>query len=1082
VLSARPIGVRHPKLTLGAAVAVLALLAVVGSGVEARLRLTSTTVPGTESSRADALLRVHFGESAPFAILLRGPAAALERQGPRLVATLWRVPEVTAISPWDRGVGLAGLRPNRRTALLLVDFHVSAETAMTETVPRLERLVAKAVRPPLRSRIAGFASLARAIRDESVAVTRRGEAILAPILLLVLLLVFRSPVAAFVPIAFGACTVIVTRGLIVPLTGLVDIDAFALSISTMIGLALGVDYALLIVSRFREELCRGLEPAAAAAATRATAGRTTAFAGAVLLTAVLFAALLVPGALLLSFCAAVAPAIAVAVAGPWVVAPALLTLLGPSVNRWRIGGRDIQATRLLRLSQVALRRPGAAAIAAGLLILLLIVPASSLATGAVTIEQLPASDPTRRNVEAIEAAVGAGWISPSVVVAVDPRGPITTPRRLAELKRWQKRIWREGEVAAVIGPGRLVRRLAPLRRFSREFAAGGRRTRERLTRSVDALAGLRRGLGRGNRATLALRLGTERARAGTGKIAEGLSLAVAAGHSAQGAVGRFRHGTQRLAEGQHLLGLAVSTLEFAVAELDSEMVRGALPEARRLADVLRRRATAPARDAEMAATDVLAKLEEAWRELNAMTTGTADAHFPGLENAIREALTAASGKDPDGGDAYAPGYEGLPAATAELGGGIRESSSIAATLQSRLAELAHSATYARGLAQRLRREVARLERGSDKLAAGADRIAAGAEHLPGGLDRLSTGARRLEGGLGQIGEGQERLGRGLSAAFRRTAPLVRGGRRMEAQVLAASHGLRHGSPGFFDSGYFVLSALDGAPRRSRSLVGQTIDLRGGQAAKILVVGASRGPHEEADPTAAYERLRRQARGLARETGLRVAVTGGVAESSDYERATSARLPALVLAITVVTFLAMLAVLRALPLALLAISLNLLVVGAAFGVLELLTLLPASVPLGGAQQVDPVGAAAIFGVVFGLSIDYSVFLLVRMREAWEWSGDNEKAISHGLDRTAGVIAGAATIMAVVFVVLATAPIQSVSQFGVSLAVAVLLDATVVRMMLLPALMNLAGPRIWWLPGWLGRRLPRLAAEDVWAPRS
>jgi putative drug exporter of the RND superfamily len=120
----------------------------------------------------------------------------------------------------------------------------------------------------------------------------------------------------------------------------------------------------------------------------------------------------------------------------------------------------------------------------------------------------------------------------------------------------------------------------------------------------------------------------------------------------------------------------------------------------------------------------------------------------------------------------------------------------------------------------------------------------------------------------------------------------------------------------------------------------------------------------------------------------------------------------------------------------------------------------------------VGAVVIFGVVFGLSIDYAVFLLVRMRESYDRDGDNDTAIRFGLQRTARVITGAAAIMMAVFVAFAGSSIATVSQLGVGLTVAVLLDATVVRIVLLPALMLLIGDRVWWLPRFLDRVLPRL----------
>ena len=121
-----------------------------------------------------------------------------------------------------------------------------------------------------------------------------------------------------------------------------------------------------------------------------------------------------------------------------------------------------------------------------------------------------------------------------------------------------------------------------------------------------------------------------------------------------------------------------------------------------------------------------------------------------------------------------------------------------------------------------------------------------------------------------------------------------------------------------------------------------------------------------------------------------------------------------------------------------------------------------------------GAAAIFGVTFGLSIDYAVFLLARMRESYRRDGDNRAAISFGLEKTAGVITGAAAIMAAVFISFAAAPIATVSQMGVGLTVAILLDATVVRIVLLPALMLMLGDRVWHTPKLAGASPARARA--------
>jgi RND superfamily putative drug exporter len=290
--------------------------------------------------------------------------------------------------------------------------------------------------------------------------------------------------------------------------------------------------------------------------------------------------------------------------------------------------------------------------------------------------------------------------------------------------------------------------------------------------------------------------------------------------------------------------------------------------------------------------------------------------------------------------------------------------------------------------------------------------------------------------------------------------------------------LRHRSPHLFDSGYFVLSALDGAPPLARSLAGEAVNVEGGgQAARLLIVSTK--PFNTTGSRATGAMLHTEAQRLAREGDLEAGVSGGAAILNDYGAATKSRLPLVIGSIVAITFLMLVAVLRAPLLAALAVLLNLASVAAAVGVVSLICKVPAGYPLGGHSYIDTVGAAGIFGVTFGLSIDYAVFLLARMRERREVGADNAAAITFGLEKTAGVITGAAAIMAAVFVSFAAAPIATVSQLGVGLTVAILLDATVVRIVLLPALMLLLGDRVWRVPTALDRLLPRF---DVHGARS
>ncbi|HZK15724.1 MAG TPA: MMPL family transporter, partial [Solirubrobacterales bacterium] len=277
-----PLTLRYPRLTLLVTLIVLVALGIFGLNVGDKLKPTSLEIPGSDAAEANQLLEEHFGDSAPFAVLLQGPPKALDRQGPRLIGAMREDPAVTTLSPWDRG-RLGRLRPEPNTALIIADFHVDVEEAVRETVPQLNATLEEEIRPPVEYTQTGFATLSRAIQDESIAATHRGELIALPILLIVLMLVFRSPIAAAVPLLCGGLVVFGSRGILSYLTGSMSIDGFALVVCTMMGLALGIDYALLMVSRFREEMRGGAKPLDAAWTTRRTSGRTVIFAASTLI-------------------------------------------------------------------------------------------------------------------------------------------------------------------------------------------------------------------------------------------------------------------------------------------------------------------------------------------------------------------------------------------------------------------------------------------------------------------------------------------------------------------------------------------------------------------------------------------------------------------------------------------------------------------------------------------------------------------------------------------------------------------------------------------------------------------------------
>ena len=1070
---------------LAVAFLLLVALGALGAGVESKLSPTSLEIPSTSSAQANRILREHFGDSAPFVVLLRGPAKQLDRQGPALIRVLRRDPAVTTLSPWDLGA-VQRLRPNPRRAIVIADFHVGIDEAVDETVPELNRVLDETIEPPVRSTQTGYATLSRAIQDDSIAATERGELIALPILLVVLLIVFRSPVAAAIPLVFGAVTVIASRGLLSILTNWFSIDAFALAVCTMMGLALGVDYALLMVSRFREELADGATPFDAARATRRTAGRTTVFAGSTLMLSMLVAFFIVPGSLLGSLAATLFLVVGLSVLVAVVAGPAVLILLGPNLDRWRIGpAPGERSSRLMALVGAALRRPAAVAIAIGAVVLALAAPAVALKTGPPSQTQLAHDDPIRQDFELIERAIGPGYDAPFVVVASAEQGTVTEPSRLAALSRWQHQVAALPGVQAVVGPAQISRAVAPLRRAESLLATTGDgplaqlgRLGRNLGRAASGVAQLRDGISKASYGAGLLAVGSGRAETGATALASGLAQADAGSERAVGALRTFAGGTRRLAGAQHRAALAGLNLKFALQSLGPNLRRNALRRARKLRRSLDEEANQTLPRLQAPAAEAEAQLKTAFERLKEMTVGKADPSYAAALDAVRRALSAVSGTDPENGAPYAADYAGLPteltALQARLVEDAEEAKQVTDWLASGLALIKRLRVGATRLSDGLRK----LEGAGKQLAHGSARLARAAGSLQGGVARLGAGATALADGLARLRDGAGALEENLALGYSASAPLQSGLRRATVQVLAGNvrvrrqaRRLQRASPGLFDSGYFVLSALDGARPRARERTATAIDLNGGgQAAAILVI--SRFTFNSPGSIALNKRLELEADRLGREADLDTGVAGGAAQLNDYSQLTRERIPYVVAAITLATFLVLVLVLRALPLAAIAVGLNLATVAVAFGILTLLFNLPEDWPLGGRTYVDAVGATAIFGVVFGLSIDYAVFLLVRMREHYVRHGDNAAAIEFGLEKTARVITGAAAIMMAVFIAFAGAPIATVSQLGVGLTVAVLLDATVVRIVLLPALMLLLGDRVWWLPRGLERVLPRL----------
>jgi RND superfamily putative drug exporter len=261
-----------------------------------------------------------------------------------------------------------------------------------------------------------------------------------------------------------------------------------------------------------------------------------------------------------------------------------------------------------------------------------------------------------------------------------------------------------------------------------------------------------------------------------------------------------------------------------------------------------------------------------------------------------------------------------------------------------------------------------------------------------------------------------------------------------------------------------------------SAVGKPAVSPDGEVATIVAYPKT-GP-QDTKTTDALERLRDDVvPPVEKATGARVEVGGFTASNEDFSDVVASKLPLFVGVVVLLSALLLLIVFRSVVIPIKAAAMNLLSIGAALGVVTLIFQEGVGAGLLGIETgpIESFLPVMFFAIVFGLSMDYEVFLISRVHEEWEKSGDATDAVARGLATTGKVITAAASIMVVVFAAFSLGDDRVIKLFGIGLASAILFDAVIIRCLLVPAIMEILGKRAWYLPAWLDRVIPRVAIE-------
>lgn len=442
---------RHARWVLVVSLALAALAAAWGSSVSDHVRAGGFTVPGSDSERAEQRVAEELGPTRPD-VLVTYAHPALTPDDPRfaadLTAHLAALPAgatARVVHPWTPGLPAAAqaalLGTDGRSVLVAVSVPGSDLDARVDAYGELEPHLAAPA--PWTTAVGGALAVNADLSHRAETDIAAAETVAMPVLLVLLAIIFGSGVAALLPVVMGALAILGAMGLLRALTLVTDVSTFAINVTTILGLGLAIDYALFVVSRFREELARTDDVGAAVVRTVTTAGRTVIFSGLTVLIA--FAGLLAfPQMFLRSMGLGGMAVVLLDMVLAVTLLPALLALLGRRVDAGRLprgltqrlaGRRRAARTPAwTRVGRGVLRRPGLVAAGVSALLVLVALPSLGLVVGSSDERDLPASSPARQATERLGDLFPGGGSEVTLDVVLDgsPQ-PVELERYLAAL-------------------------------------------------------------------------------------------------------------------------------------------------------------------------------------------------------------------------------------------------------------------------------------------------------------------------------------------------------------------------------------------------------------------------------------------------------------------------------------------------------------------------------------------------------------------------------------------------------------------------------------------------------------------------
>ena len=854
---------------------------------------------------------------------------------------------------------------------------------------------------------------------------RRSEVFTIPIVIVLLLIVFRTVISAAIPLVLGAASVLLALSIIFFIGSVIDTSIFALNVASMIGLGLSIDFSLIVVSRFRDERARGLDNQSAIAVTMATAGRSILYSAVTVVLSMLVLTLVLADLMIVrSISLGVMLVAGTGLLLGMTFLPAVLVLLGHRIEWLRVLPRrktvvDDESGFWYRFSHAVMRRPWPYLLATTVFLLILAWPALNLKmTGAQT-TSLPSDTESVIGAQRLEDGFDDQRLTPiQIVIETPEENGIWTPEFLNAVDELTLTLQNDPRVDTVDS----------LATYFATYPRDGRY--DHLTPSDLDVSPQFTPDGQ------PILPGIE--------INEVIDVIVADNplepDTAPTYMGLARF---QFAAGDSIDLVPTQSLNILSVETGSVIVAGRTPLAvlrvENRADLTNVEQAPPGTQIDLGPLDQLivpplAELTIAASEPTSLLTASLFIVRAG-QDAANEWLAGSPAVD---------AFDGHPRTL--IGGGV----GLPIPSENMAIKVDQAITAPDGYFQR------HVHPGPELIAVES-----------GSLTIYATPEMTMTQADGSILEGP----------YDTPVELQAGGK---ALVLGFSvH--RANNFGSEPAVVYSMRVTDATlppfvPVNLQEAVAQRVDLARGSNASVVTVipddGQYEGPHQQL----VYDIREQIVPNMESLDQFEVSVGGDAANYLDFQDSLYGRFAIIVLSVALINFIILMMFFQSIVLPIKAILLNLIGIGASIGVLVLIFQhgwLSGLFRFESEESLNVITPVILYVILFALSTDYEVFMLSRVKEIYAEIGDNEEAVARGLQQTAGIITAAGLILIGTFGSFATAQVIQIKQIGLGLAIAVLIDSTIIRIVMVPATMRLMGDINWWMPGWLQRIVPEIS---------